>query len=644
MKKPFIGRVCAVLFCLTTGTVAFNVSSPLTVLAAEDMEDMTVPKEDDEEKEAAVSEETVREQRAEDLAASDDFETGAFTETEISDSAETQVIEKETEAESKKEVELVALKEEVESKTASETENESETELEISDEAGHKGNAFRYEEGQRTDNKETLFYSESGNFEREWTWDGMGWLNSVGEYIPGAVQKGIDVSYAQGIIDWETVKNTDVSWAIIRCGYGDDLPDQDDTMWERNATACETYGIPYGTYIYSYATTLEEARSEAAHVLRLVKGKNLSMPIYYDLEDEPTTGKCTNDQITQIAKTFCDIIESCGYEVGIYANKYWFTDRLTDAYFDSRAKWIAQYNSECTYSGSYAIWQCTGVGYVDGINHAVDINFSYYDVKGGSSPTIPDPKPEPEPQPQPEDKVASFVQRLYDVVLGRRPEAKGLTYWTNKLKNGEITGAATAAQFFNSNEYLRKNTTDDTYLKNMYRTFFDRNPDEKGKNYWTKQMESGRGRNYVLKGFAESNEFTRLCGKYNIIRGTITLSSVSPETTNIQNYIKRNYSQFLGRTPEASGLQYWTNKLLSGNVTAAQVAKGLIFSNEFTKKNYTNEQFILKLYLGLFGRDADAKGFTAWRKKMNSGMTREEVFEGFVVSNEFKSMIAQFGL
>lgn len=606
MKKTFIGRVCSIALSLSLTAASLGMAAPMTVSASDDFEDEMIFEEDffETDEEVEVFED--------DLENADEMITEQTEEDFIGD----------------------------------ELEEETEIEIELPDQSGLRENSFRYHNGQRID--EGLFYSESGDFEREWTWDGVGWLNSIGEYIPGAKQKGIDVSYAQGYIDWDKVQKTDVSWAIIRCGYGDDLSDQDDVQWERNTAACEARGIPYGVYIYSYATTVEEAKSEAEHVLRLVRGKKLSMPIYYDLEDEATTGRCSNEEIAKFAKTFCDIIENNGYSVGIYASKSWFTSKLTDPCFNRWTKWVAQYYSECTYSGNYDIWQCTGLGYVDGINYAVDLNFSYYNVSGGTPPVITPTEPEPvdpEPvKPDPEDKIVSFVHRLYAVVLGREPDTNGLNSWVNKLKNKQITGAQTAAEFFNSTEYLKKKTSDTQYLIDLYNTFFGRKPDETGKNYWMNQIQKGKGRNFILKGFAESNEFTKICTEYGIVRGTITLTDTTDEVVRIQKFISRNYSQFLGRNAESSGLQYWTNKMVSKEMTPAEVARGFVFSNEFKNKNYTNEQFILKMYLGLFGRDADAKGFTDWRTKMKNGMTREQVFDGFIVSNEFKAMVAQFGL
>ena len=86
------------------------------------------------------------------------------------------------------------------------------------------------------------------------------------------------------MIDWDTTAQY-IDFAIIRCGRGSDLTAQDDTKWAVNTAACERLGIPYGVYLYSLAQTDEEARSEAAHALRLLDGKHPQLPVYLDLED-----------------------------------------------------------------------------------------------------------------------------------------------------------------------------------------------------------------------------------------------------------------------------------------------------------------------------------------------------------------------
>lgn len=194
----------------------------------------------------------------------------------------------------------------------------------------------------------------------------------------GIYEYGIDVSTHNGDINWQAVKEYGIDFAIIRLGYGQDYEDQDDIRFKANADACMALGIPFGVYLYSYATTVKQARSEAQHCLRLVSGYNLSLPIYYDLEDSKTTAECSNSQILKMSKAFAEVITEAGYEVGFYANTYWWKTKLTDSYYNGFSRWVAQYNSECTYEGQKDIWQYSSKGSVPGIKGNTDMNVLYY--------------------------------------------------------------------------------------------------------------------------------------------------------------------------------------------------------------------------------------------------------------------------
>ena len=210
----------------------------------------------------------------------------------------------------------------IEAGSIQETAGSAETELELEPEtedvqAELKENSWRYSDGELIIDQGSAAYSLDA-----WTKVNGYFVNDIGEIIPNAVKKGVDVSHHQGEIDWEAVKNSDIEFVIIRCGYGDNYTSQDDRQWLRNVQECERLGIPYGVYLYSYATTEANARSEAAHVLRLLEGHNPSYPVYYDMEDNSTLG--AREQFADFAEIFCSAVEAAGYEAGVYANLSWW--------------------------------------------------------------------------------------------------------------------------------------------------------------------------------------------------------------------------------------------------------------------------------------------------------------------------------
>jgi len=188
-------------------------------------------------------------------------------------------------------------------------------------------------------------------------------------------KKGIDVSYYQGTINWELLK-PNIDFAILRCGYGKDEVSQDDKEFIRNANECTKLGIPFGVYLYSYATNTNDAVSEANHVLRLVKNYKLEYPVFYDVEDR-TQEHLTNQQLTNICTTFCNILEENNYYVGIYANLFWLTTKLDSSELDKYDKWLAEWRTEPTYTKPFGMWQYTSNGTVSGINTRVDMNIAY---------------------------------------------------------------------------------------------------------------------------------------------------------------------------------------------------------------------------------------------------------------------------
>ena len=199
----------------------------------------------------------------------------------------------------------------------------------------------------------------------------------------GVTAQGIDVSEHQGRIDWNAVKASGIDFAILRVGFGaPSWGGRVDYQFNRNISECERLGIPYGVYIYSYAFDNQQAADEASMVINCLSGHNPRLPVYYDLEDNSIIANGRQTGIASRAQVFCNRISAAGYEPGIYANLNWFNNILTDSVFKSSSwdHWIAQYNSQCDYTGNYSFWQYKSNGKVPGINGNVDMNYAYVDV------------------------------------------------------------------------------------------------------------------------------------------------------------------------------------------------------------------------------------------------------------------------
>lgn len=250
-------------------------------------------------------------------------------------------------------------------------------------------NSWRYENGSST--TDGLGEGPLSIEERLTSASGpAGWQQYTRGYFQGAATfKGIDVSYHQSNIDWQAVRAAGVNFAIIRCGYGDDYRSQDDAQWLRNVQGARAAGIPFGVYLYSYAKTADtwnasnpqSAQSEAEHVLRCLREAGISpnelaLPVYYDMEDSSMGADYVG-----MAKRFCGIVGSAGYQTGIYACKSWWDSKLTDSWFNGVTRWVAQYNSFAgleysRFNMTNDIWQFSSSGRIAGIAGNVDMNYT----------------------------------------------------------------------------------------------------------------------------------------------------------------------------------------------------------------------------------------------------------------------------
>ena len=112
----------------------------------------------------------------------------------------------------------------------------------------------------------------------------------------------------------------------------------------------------------------------------------------------------------------------------------------------------------------------------------------------------------------------------------------------------------------------------------------------------------------------------------------------------VRDYVTRFYKVVLGRDGEESGINDWTNKLVTKEKTGCDVAKGFAMSPEFTKKNLSNDEFLKTMYKAFFNREPDESGYNNWIQKLNSGVSREAVIAGFVNSYEFQNLCAKYNI
>ena len=247
--------------------------------------------------------------------------------------------------------------------------------------------------------------------------------------------KGIDVSSYQENINWGLVKSQ-IDFAILRCGYGDDYASQDDRYFIQNANACINLGIPFGVYLYSYAKRLngeESIESEINHCKRLLSQiSKKPFCVYIDMEDENYQYSLGKETLTNFALTFCREITNVGYKAGVYANENWFRNYLNAPQIASNgySLWCARVSDTAPNIGAdYDIWQYSFSGHINGITGDVDMDNMLHDIRGGDTPT-----------PTPSNEV-NIYYRVKTQKHGWLPEVKNLNDYAG-YENSPIIGLA----------------------------------------------------------------------------------------------------------------------------------------------------------------------------------------------------------
>lgn len=219
---------------------------------------------------------------------------------------------------------------------------------------------------------------------------------------------GIDVSRHQGTIDWTKVKNDGIDFAFIKiAGRGYETGKlYYDTQYRANLSGAAAAGIKTGAYFFSQATTVQEAREEASMIIDALKGYKLTYPVVFDWETAEgyrTYSGISKSTMTEMAKTFCSMVEAAGYQAMIYANTFDFERYNASTLTSSYGAWLARYPAN--YNGNnrrfqvgdglpsldypYQIWQYSSTGRVNGISENVDMNVAFVDFCGTHTPGIP---------------------------------------------------------------------------------------------------------------------------------------------------------------------------------------------------------------------------------------------------------------
>ncbi len=190
----------------------------------------------------------------------------------------------------------------------------------------------------------------------------------------------IDVSRYQGAIDWAQVAAAGYKGAMLKTvSTNSKLSKRADGLYidptfEDNYRNAKAAGLDVGVYYYTYATSEAMADAELALLRQAVYGKELTLPVAVDVEENKLKPMSTLD-LTNLTAYALEQVERMGF----YAQLYTYTGykyELDMARLSSRWDvWLADYTGKTpNVTFNYNAHQHTSKGAVPGISGNVDLN------------------------------------------------------------------------------------------------------------------------------------------------------------------------------------------------------------------------------------------------------------------------------
>jgi hypothetical protein len=241
----------------------------------------------------------------------------------------------------------------------------------------------------------------------------------------------------------------------------------------------------------------------------------------------------------------------------------------------------------------------------------------------------------------------NLITHYYTNILNRVADDGGKAFWqseVSRMSNLSVSPneayIALALNFFTSAEFLARGFGDEQFVRNLYLTFYNREADQGGLDYWRGLLSSGLPRDMIMYAFMFSPEFG------NFMIQNIGATYQRPEVGAVIDY----YRGAFGRLPDDGGLKYWVNQFrvaqCSGNPTAGvytaatSIASAFFGSPEYNNAAPSANKYISDLFNAFMRRSADLEGYNFWVSQVATGaQSKDAVRQQFVESPEFAARV-----
>lgn len=204
---------------------------------------------------------------------------------------------------------------------------------------------------------------------------------AVAGWEGGPPYRYIDVSRYQGLIDWAQVAAAGYKGAMLKTvSTNYKLSKRADGLYidptfETNYRNARAAGLDVGVYYYTYATSEAMADAELALVRKAVYGKELTMPLAVDVEENKLKPMSTLD-LTNLTAYALEQVEKMGFYAQLYTYTHYSNMELDMGRLANRWDvWLSDTTGHTPAVGyHYNAHQHSSEGRVPGITGNVDLN------------------------------------------------------------------------------------------------------------------------------------------------------------------------------------------------------------------------------------------------------------------------------
>ncbi|MCB1029706.1 MAG: DUF4214 domain-containing protein [Acidimicrobiales bacterium] len=178
----------------------------------------------------------------------------------------------------------------------------------------------------------------------------------------------------------------------------------------------------------------------------------------------------------------------------------------------------------------------------------------------------------------------SAVNEIFTWMTGKAPTATQRQLWLQDLNMGLITVPDLIENLRSGSDAI--NNVDPTIR--LYSAYLTRVPDAGGLNFWLARRRSGWTLSRISSNFAASSEFVRRYG-------------------NMSNrqFVQNIYAYVMERAGDTAGINFWTSRLDSGQISRGQLMINFSESSEYKRKQANNVDGAA-VYIQVLGRTPTA--------------------------------------